>query len=515
MKILGKKLLVLLLFSSRIQAMEMDLDVALDSLTISLHTLQEQLEQKQPTPPKPVTIDQLPTINTDNLINFISPLYEQLSKTSKPKDRSPEGLDAFRNSLQNRVIEYITANTQKLSSILVPSTPETVAQFTQILTRMLTSGLFEKLTEVEEIRIIKGKEVVIPTALTTCHCISFAKRIAFNIALFYDILKQFPNKTEKLVYTTMASGGLWQDYLVIQALIWAGYTNIHLNLIDLYYPDAWRLRELQDLEILHVDFIKKYMLTYLEQIELLRLRLLTDASQVYAQSGTTVAVETHVYKNAYEYMDKTKEHAYERTNVLVMVDVEIQIPEIIQNFPSLANAIRFSLKDPTGNQPYPYNHTFVFLPRNKPIQLYQLDLTQLNLDKSSQTMTLLKTAQQELIELARVSGATRRYTGKFFLGMDNLPHKYYTKALWIVDVPNTEPYYAMFASDIFITFQDMLFDALAPNALVYTLYKKVYGAKVDTSVIEKVDIEAFKRIDPVAIIEPALEALGYRKINVN
>ncbi len=502
--------LLLLIYSD---AYAMDLDVALDNLTISLHTLQESLEQKQPTSPKQVLTGQLPAINTDNLINFISPLYEQLSKTPKPKDRSPQSLDTFSNWLQKRVVEYINANTHKLPSILTPSTPELLAQFTQILTRMITSGLFEKLTEVEEIHIIKGKEVIKPTALTACHCIPFSKCIAFNMALLFEIFKQFPNKTEELVYTSMASGGLWQDYLVIQALIWAEYTNIHLNLIDLYYPDAWRLRNLQNLEILHADFIGKYMLMYPEQIELLRLRLLTDASQVYAQSGTTVAVETNLYNNAYEYMDKTKQHPYERTNVLVMVDVEIERPETIPNFPSLANAIRFTLKNPIDNQYY--THTYAFLPRNKPIQLYQLDLAKLNLDASSKTMVELKTAQQELIELARTSGATGGYTGKFFLGLDTLPTKYYTQKASFKDVPPTEPNFAMFASDIFITFQDMLFDALAPNALVYTLYKKAYGAKVDTSVIEKVNIEAAKKIDPVAIIEPALNKLDYEKVSLH
>ncbi|MGE0010472.1 MAG: hypothetical protein AB7F19_00735 [Candidatus Babeliales bacterium] len=512
MKYVSKITAALLLLYSDTYAME--LDVTLNNLTTSLRTLQKRLEQKQQIPSKPVLINQLPTINTEALINFIKPLSEQLlSKIAAPKNRSPEGLDTFRNSLENRILEYINANRQKLPSILVSSSPKSTVQFTEILTRMLTSGFFEKLADFEEKRTVKGKEVAIPTALTTCNCIPLAKRIAFNIALLYDIFKQFSDKTEPLVYTTMASGGLLQDYLVIQALIWAGYNNIHLNLIDLYYPDAWRLRDLQNLEVLHTNFITKYMLIYPEQIELLRLKLLSDASQVYAQSGRTVAVETHVYNNAYEYIDKTKQYAYERTNVLVMVDVEIERPDIIPNFPSLANAIRFTFKDPVDSQLY--NHTYAFLPRNKPIQLYQLDLTRLNLDQSPKTMDLLKNAQQELIELARTSRATRGYTPNFFLGLDTLPHQYYTKATIVKDVPISEHYYAMLASDIFTTFQDMLFDALANNALVFTLYKKDYNAKVDSSVIEKIDVAAFKRIDPVSIIEPALNKLGYQKVDLN
>lgn len=511
-------LAVLLLINSNSHAMEqsipMDLDLALDNLTIALHTLQESLEHTQSLATNITKLAlQLPKINTDTLIHFITPLYEKLQTIPKPKDRSASALEIFKNQLQQEVAQDINRNIQKLSSILQPSTPEQVVQFSQILTRMITNGLFEKLTYIEEKISIRSKELFKPTALSACHCIPFAKRIAFNMALLYDIFKQFPHKEKELVYTSMASGGLWQDYLVIQALIWAGYTKIHLNLIDLYYPDTWRLRELQNLEILHADFIRQYMLLYPEQIELFKLRLLADASQVYAQSGTTVALETHLYNNAYEYMVKTKQHAYERTNVLVMVDVEIQRPEIIANFPSLANAIRFTIKDPTNKQPY--NHTYAFLPRNKPIQLYQLDLDRLSPDTPANTLIELKTAQQELIRLARTSGATQGYTGKFFPGLETLSNKYYTQAILVNEVPNTEPYFAMFASDIFITFQDMLFDSLANNALVYTLYKRDYGASVETSVIEKVDIEAAKKIDPVAIIEPALRHLDYKKVNLN
>lgn len=87
-----------------------------------------------------------------------------------------------------------------------------------------------------------------PKELDWCGCEAspLEKRIVLIMRMVQDILKHHPNKEQPLIYTSLASGNLLQDYLFIAELQHQGYTSIDINLIDLTNITEQALYELID-----------------------------------------------------------------------------------------------------------------------------------------------------------------------------------------------------------------------------------------------------------------------------
>lgn len=73
--------------------------------------------------------------------------------------------------------------------------------------------------------------------LTTCGCISAAKRISFAVLATQQILEKFKHPNQKIRATFFASGLLLQEFLLLRLLVDHGYSNITVNFVDFGYPD--------------------------------------------------------------------------------------------------------------------------------------------------------------------------------------------------------------------------------------------------------------------------------------
>jgi hypothetical protein len=80
-----------------------------------------------------------------------------------------------------------------------------------------------------------------------CDCISDAQRITLAINVVNDICKQYsPNKSKgPLRYTSIATGSLLQDYIILEELKVRGFTKMTINLID---PGYFSPAEIENLK---------------------------------------------------------------------------------------------------------------------------------------------------------------------------------------------------------------------------------------------------------------------------
>ena len=69
--------------------------------------------------------------------------------------------------------------------------------------------------------------------LYSCRCKEATPfyRIKIILQQLGKIFQHFPDKTQPFVHTAFAEGGLLQTYLLMNCLLYAGYTNVHLNVI--------------------------------------------------------------------------------------------------------------------------------------------------------------------------------------------------------------------------------------------------------------------------------------------
>lgn len=89
-----------------------------------------------------------------------------------------------------------------------------------------------------------------------CTCISSSRRINFLLKFFAAIENKHPQKDTKLSITSLASGNLLQEALLIQGLINLGYTALTLNCIDTdYHADALTHCKIQKLFFAFKDLI--------------------------------------------------------------------------------------------------------------------------------------------------------------------------------------------------------------------------------------------------------------------
>lgn len=231
--------------------------------------------------------------------------------------------------------------------------------------------------------------------LAMCTCHPLEKRAEFIVKLITDIKKTYPDTNQPLVYTSLAAGSCLQDFLTIQELFEAGYQNLVINIIDLYYPDFKLLpRTATERAALQKQLIGQHaqfeeeakkkglqtnlnlpkkehetleQLKNLERIENFRAKvehLFFNALQ--QKTDKTVALKINFYTNIDDYLVRAERYQEDKSNVLVMVDpgqsALSTLPEGQERFYSNANAFTF-----THGQT---DKLLLFLPHYGPLQLY-------------------------------------------------------------------------------------------------------------------------------------------------
>lgn len=133
--------------------------------------------------------------------------------------------------------------------------------------------------------------------LLCCTCISLQERRNFIKKFVGDITKTFPDRTQSLVYTSLCSGSLLQDYLTLEKLLDAGYLTIKMNLIDFYYRNNPPI----------FKYFKRKVL------ELIR------------EKAPRAVVTLAFFPDAYSFCSAVAEGLCERTNIFVMVDPDTKL----------------------------------------------------------------------------------------------------------------------------------------------------------------------------------------------
>ncbi len=163
--------------------------------------------------------------------------------------------------MANRLLSDARAFNAKVKTIQInseESDQENVyKKGTRTLTSMLAELQFFANGLLKQVKNLTSTQPDKQYDLNWCTCYKPSERIFFIIQLVLDIKKQFPNKSTKLIYTSLGSGGLLQDYLTLQELVRAGYNNITINIIDLSYPDITQLPATYNQRTVRYNEIKK------------------------------------------------------------------------------------------------------------------------------------------------------------------------------------------------------------------------------------------------------------------
>lgn len=402
--------------------------------------------------------------------------------------------------------------------------PEQEEVFKEVLGRMMANAFIELIL----------KDVSEP--LEWCTCTAEYKRIALALLMVNEIREKFQNPNERIVYTSFASGNLLQDYVILSELL-LSHNNILVNLIDLEYPDVPALakKNLKEKEAHNLHILEmKTRQENAEMIDSFKVKIAQIISTRRFGNKKNPHFDVNVYQNAYTYISRAKTNSQEKSNVLVMVDPSV-FSYAIADYPSMANVINVWIDQeikPVFN---------VYVPRHQAAHLYQL--------KDNVDPKTVQYLQNQLLQLMVSTGASKQYTANFTNALLNKTISFgkqitdevlagsfprlmqkraelKEEALQEGSISNDllQPLTPVklgdvsvllsWATDAHISFQDLVWDALAPNAIVYQLYANDPNKTNDVNnKIIKVNPEIYKKVDVVIPnAGPASEA-QYKRIH--
>jgi hypothetical protein len=379
--------------------------------------------------------------------------------------------------------------------------------FKEMLERMVASTLVEL--------ILKDADKF----LDWCTCTAEYKRITLALLMVNEILEKFPNKNERIVYTTFASGDLLQDYVVLNELL-LSHINIVVNLIDLDNPDIFALAKKnlrkEEPHSLHMLEMKNQQ-ERADVIDAFKVKMAQIISGKKS-NGERYHFDVNLYQNAYEYIYRVKANPQEKSNILLMVDPGAGIGGVA-DFPSLSNVINVWI-----DQEIVPVFT-IYLPRHHGAHLYQL--------KETVNPKTVQYLHNQLLQLMVSTGVTKQYTPNLTNALlsktisfdkkitdevlaSSFPQLMQTRVdlreqalqqgfteedllqpLTPIRLGNVSVLLS-WGTDAHINFQDLVWDALAPNAIVYQLYAINPNESDDANnKIIKVNPELYKKVDVV------------------
>jgi len=366
------------------------------------------------------------------------------------------------------------------TSLIKFDQPEQADVLKEVLGRMIVATLIELIL----------KDVSEP--LDWCTCTAEYKRITLALLMVNEIREKFQNPNEHIVYTSFASGSLLQDYVILSELL-LSHNNILVNLIDLEYPEipALAKKDLKGQEAHNLHMLEmKSRQESAEMIDSFKVKIAQVISTRKFGNNKNPHFDVNVYQNAYDYISRAKTNPQEKSNVLVMVDPSI-FSFAIEDFPSLANVINVWI-DKEEKPVFT-----LYLPRHHGAQLYQA--------REVVDPKIMQYLHNQLLQLMVNTGASKNYTpnlAKAFLNKAIPFNKQITDEVLASSFPQLMqrkadlkeqalqegaiedslllpltpiklgdvPVLLSWGTDAHISFQDLVWDALASNAIVYQLY---------------------------------------------
>jgi hypothetical protein len=386
--------------------------------------------------------------------------------------------------------------------------------------------------------------------LYACDCISVENRILLALRIIGDAMQQFtPN--EKIVYTSLASGSLLQDYLIVTELA-KKFPNLEINLIDVgYLPDTEQnalqkvAKEVNDTAETqfqsitesyvflsphtnqgnsrmqnHLNFINDYMHNK-------SVNAILKFKELVTKSYPTTHVQ--LFNSAYDYIRRLEKNPDERTNILVLTDPDAGYFGI-ESYPKDANVLSFWSNSPT-------QQFILFMPHYSPSQLLQLKgsakdpqsiaikcaLIELLLKtqgdkkyspqfiqellKQSFVQKIVEDAQERELDakLSQAHTLVIREIAKLFPKLMQKPLKIDADMSSENDAPHIfelldiggHKILLTFGSDAYITLHDLIMSGLAPKNMVYTADIDDHTAEESPDKVTKINVNEYKKLDIV------------------
>lgn len=379
-----------------------------------------------------------------------------------------------------KIVQNIVATTPIVSIKFSQQTKATQEQTLRgLLERILTSALVEL--------VLKDAG----ESLYWCDCHAEYKRITLALLLINEIREKFHNKNKRIVYTSFASGNLLQDYIVLSELL-LSHTKILVNFIDLDYPDIPALTK-KDLRDKNPRNLHKMQMKNKQEsadvIDSFKVKIAQVVSEK-GSSSTDYNFDVNIYQNVYEYILRVQENPDEKSNVLIMVDPSVGSFGM-EDFPSLANVINVWI----DQEALPV--FTIYIPRHHGAHLYQVI--------ESSSAEVVEYLRNQLVQLITSTGANKKYTEHLtnaFVDKVMFSGTQITDELLANSFPQLMEIRANFkkealesgyidnnllqpltpvklgdiaallswGTDAHISFQDLVWGALASNAIIYQFY---------------------------------------------
>lgn len=356
-------------------------------------------------------------------------------------------------------------------------------------------------------------------SLSWCECHAEYKRITFALLVINEVREKFQNNNKRIVYTSFASGSLLQDYVILSELL-LSHTNMLVNFIDLDYPDVPALTK-KDLRAkeprsLHVMEMKNKQESA-DMLDSFKIKIAQVISEKRLGS-VGYKFDVNIYQNVYDYIARVQKNPDEKSNILIMVDPSVGSFGM-EDFPSLANVINVWIDE----EEFPV--FTIYTPRHHGASLYQAI--------ESANPEIIESLRGQLVQLITTAGANKNYSAGLtnaFLDKVMISGQQITDEVLISSFPQLmekrselkkqaladgytgdnllQPLTPVklgdvdillsWATDAHISFQDLVWQGLAPNAVVYEFYA-IDPTKSDdeNNKIIKINPEVYKKQDVI------------------
>ena len=409
------------------------------------------------------------------LVNHVSPFdlnLEELQKVTKE----------FTNTLLHNLSRLTKDDSSRFSSpesLIDEAFNQTlptinVAKALNIPDAEHVSALTDQLRRISTIAI---KELIFtdPEELTWCACPNAPSdmRLALVVEIINDARKT-RNPHTRLVYTSLAAGGLLFDYIVMSELVRYGFSNIRINLIDIQLLDLPDLdaifKQAENIERtikalpatahtewqrisplqVHAEFLKDQALKHTSYLISFRHKLDALTQEEIRPHRRPIALKHYTHVD--DYIARARRHPSERTDILLLIDPSTHLHPLKDSIG--ANA--FAIQNGAHKKLKQSKETFVvFIPKTNiaDIRLYS------NVDfKNRLGIDPLSTLHDI------ISFAIRKT--QFFT-----PNDYTSYLLNLIQEMTPQTATIFWISDAYLTLQDLVRDTLADKktAAVYDL----------------------------------------------
>jgi hypothetical protein len=313
------------------------------------------------------------------------------------------------------------------------------------------------------------------------------------------------------------------------------FTDIDVNLIDLVYPDVLTLKAVkQQEEKIRKEKKKEYgvrlehmqgLIEFHDSAELIDMFKTKIAQQISLKNkNKQYHFDITLYDNGYQYAQYVQKNPDEKSNILYVTDPAVGF-DTTAEYPSLANVIEFWINDSPESSVFT-----LFMPHHQGVQLYELTNEGVHMDGSLPTPKFQEMRERlwhSLLDRIKHIGADKQYKPQLVqnllskpmadrpasiqdlerLGFPAIVSYKQANGLSLSELSDLKPYMLgsvpvliSFGVDPHINFQDLVWQVLKPNAIVYKLYHTDLSVKADlaTARIIKVNPAAHKQEDVIS-----------------